>query len=1183
MKKTWKRVLAFLFAFAMVVSLLPVSIVAEDNTETLGAEVPEAELPTEVPAQEPQVAQQKINISAPVETPAPVKPEGGSIEIGGGGSIVMPSQNPGGLPSLPTVQPGGVTRPTATPGTGHMITFNGNGGHLLGVAAGAYSTKSIYEPEEEVKISVALAGAGREFVHDLSADYSTNYRFAGWNTKKNGTGTSYSSTDTLIMPDADVILYAQWEGYEWIHWNITLGEGGDHIDHAKGSNVKSFKAYCGNQGNSAGMVPAAYYSPVKAYAQDDFIFVGWYYGEQLITEGNLVIDTFRNLPKLTMATSGATLEARFVPAATITYKDGADGAAFADQVYKVVKGSATPAFEGTPTRNNCEFAGWEPEVAELATEDAVYVAKWNVLEPADPKYNTPDELFKVACTSDESHAAQTWNWFGSHVAYNKDKAWNEERGAWTATAKVTMSQFLYQYQKATGHTHYCTDASGKKLSSVNIPLIWNPDQGLWLPDGLTTIGVWCNTQPAAPTSASGNTIRVRDTDDSKNNTRYTGKNLLKGTYSFGEVTKDEDGNFWCTLTINDLQSYVDAFNTKYNAAGDKAPYIIDEESTTATFSYILKYTGSTTDYKQDGSGWTIDGSSYANNTEKLNGKDLYVYSRYKVIYTDGVEGEEIFADQVYMVKAGEATPAFEGTPARTNWDFLGWNPEVSDEVNGNVTYVAQWQKSTKNKPAANMNIKKTDADKMMICAYAKGTSGISTSSEDWSCAPSIKAKGVSYTIGNIEGNDVDGYTTTVTFHFKSGDAFEASARNTFNGNTYRRWHPDWQGNWSYSFDESRPADQTLTLYWVSTINAIDGSVTSKWCILNAAGTGYVDNITTAVAALIKVNLSLSRTVTYTDGVEDAELFADQSHTVSNGSATPAFEGTPIREGYRFDGWTPDLAEKVYADAVYTAKWVKTYTVTYSDGKDGTLFADEVHVVDEGAATPAFEGSTEYAGWIFNGWKPTLAAKVNADATYVAQWKQGPSNTLRLNGNGGLKNGYPTSDTYWNSQSAILRSDGSEFSYPGYIFKGWNTQADGKGITYKKGDSIPFEVAHNGEVVVLYAQWEATYKVVYTDGVGGEAFADQEYVVCEGEAVPAFEGTPQRAGFKFLGWDVTDVPETVTEDITFTAQWEVINDSDVPNTGDSDRILRPAVLMGAMLLLCAGAAMMVANKRREQEN
>ena len=61
------------------------------------------------------------------------------------------------------------------------------------------------------------------------------------------------------------------------------------------------------------------------------------------------------------------------------------------------------------------------------------------------------------------------------------------------------------------------------------------------------------------------------------------------------------------------------------------------------------------------------------------------------------------------------------------------------------------------------------------------------------------------------------------------------------------------------------------------------------------------------------------TVTYTDGVEDAVLFEDQ--TINNlpyGAALPAFNGTPTREG--FDGWSPDLAQTVTADMTYTAVW-----------------------------------------------------------------------------------------------------------------------------------------------------------------------------------------------------------------------------------------------------------------------
>lgn len=66
---------------------------------------------------------------------------------------------------------------------------------------------------------------------------------------------------------------------------------------------------------------------------------------------------------------------------------------------------------------------------------------------------------------------------------------------------------------------------------------------------------------------------------------------------------------------------------------------------------------------------------------------------YTVTYNDGVEDEVVFPDQVYPDnKLGDATPAFNGTPTREGYKFLGWRPEVSDTVTGNVTYYAQWEK-----------------------------------------------------------------------------------------------------------------------------------------------------------------------------------------------------------------------------------------------------------------------------------------------------------------------------------------------------------------------------------------------------------------------------------------------------------------------------------------------------------
>lgn len=65
--------------------------------------------------------------------------------------------------------------------------------------------------------------------------------------------------------------------------------------------------------------------------------------------------------------------------------------------------------------------------------------------------------------------------------------------------------------------------------------------------------------------------------------------------------------------------------------------------------------------------------------------------KYAVTYTDGVDGEEIFKDQVYTVEFGKATPAFNGTPARKGYTFAGWKPAVAATVTSNATYEATWK------------------------------------------------------------------------------------------------------------------------------------------------------------------------------------------------------------------------------------------------------------------------------------------------------------------------------------------------------------------------------------------------------------------------------------------------------------------------------------------------------------
>lgn len=65
---------------------------------------------------------------------------------------------------------------------------------------------------------------------------------------------------------------------------------------------------------------------------------------------------------------------------------------------------------------------------------------------------------------------------------------------------------------------------------------------------------------------------------------------------------------------------------------------------------------------------------------------------YTVIYTDGVEGEDVFTDQVNSnLYYGETTPTFkDGIPEREGYVFAGWDITISDTVTGNVVYTATW-------------------------------------------------------------------------------------------------------------------------------------------------------------------------------------------------------------------------------------------------------------------------------------------------------------------------------------------------------------------------------------------------------------------------------------------------------------------------------------------------------------
>lgn len=165
---------------------------------------------------------------------------------------------------------------------------------------------------------------------------------------------------------------------------------------------------------------------------------------------------------------------------------------------------------------------------------------------------------------------------------------------------------------------------------------------------------------------------------------------VPGAYTLGEVTANDGSvksaiNYpWtCTMTI-DANKYLEAYNSKL--AGRVGQHYLEENE--PEFQTVTWY------YRAGENKWKYiadDAPIYIDITHTAPTPEV---KEFTVTYTDGVENEEVFADQTYTVKEGNPTPAFNGTPTRTGYKFLGWEPTVATTVTGNAVYTATWELET---------------------------------------------------------------------------------------------------------------------------------------------------------------------------------------------------------------------------------------------------------------------------------------------------------------------------------------------------------------------------------------------------------------------------------------------------------------------------------------------------------
>ena len=293
-----------------------------------------------------------------------------------------------------------------------------------------------------------------------------------------------------------------------------------------------------------------------------------------------------------------------------------------------------------------------------------------------------------------------------------------------------------------------------------------------------------------------------------------------------------------------------------------------------------------------------------------------------------------------------------------------------------------------------------------------------------------------------------------------------------------------------------------------------------------------------------------------------------STTALFGSTLPTADApTPTRTGYTFKFWSREgqngdvTGQAVNGWTNLYAVWEKnTYTVTYTDGVNGEAFADQAYTAKYEDTTPAFEGTPARAGYKFLGWEPTVAETVTENATYVAQWEKLYTVTYTDGAKGKAFEDQVFTDLESGTKTPEFNGTPTR---KGYKFAGWE----------------PVVSETVTENVTYTAQWEELYTVTYTDGVKGKAFKDQVYSDLEsGTATPKFDGKPKRSGYTFTGWS-PKVTDTVTKDVTYVAQWKSNSGKDgVPKTGDGQIVM----ILGSVLLFsfCGAAAVSVYDRKRK---
>ena len=280
-----------------------------------------------------------------------------------------------------------------------------------------------------------------------------------------------------------------------------------------------------------------------------------------------------------------------------------------------------------------------------------------------------DGSFAIVCKNNKVTHPYKADYIATPSQYTISDVQMDNQGYYV-TATVTVAPNLVAYNKATRVEHRLVD---EQDATLTITFRYDTEATVdgnrkWKQQGdLPVVEVIC--KPKAPTADELKKLEMAVqvkcvVDASQQHTAAYGL-LGECDVDYFVFEPRQEGDDW----LCDISYYPERYVAEFNTTFQNLKHVQnDEKIVPVTLIWA-------------GGSWQIKTQSRVHVTEE-----------YTVTYTDGVDGEEVFADQVYSdLRKDSTTPAFNGTPTRTGYTFAGWEPEVAATVTQTVTYVAKWE------------------------------------------------------------------------------------------------------------------------------------------------------------------------------------------------------------------------------------------------------------------------------------------------------------------------------------------------------------------------------------------------------------------------------------------------------------------------------------------------------------